>query len=136
MRWVENMKTKTIRQTITFKASPHEVYEALMDSRKHSEFTGAEANISRKVGGKFNAYDGYAEGTNLELVKDKKIAQKWRADDWPAGHYSTVTFVLEKVGDGTKLKFTQTGVPEDQYEPISQGWVEHYWDNMKKMLEK
>ncbi|MGA2318205.1 MAG: hypothetical protein ABSG71_17760 [Thermodesulfobacteriota bacterium] len=47
------MKTKTIRQSITFKASPHEVYDALMDSRKHAKFTGAKARISRKVGGKF-----------------------------------------------------------------------------------
>ena len=130
------MKTKTIRQNVTFKASPHEVYEALMDSRKHSEFTGGKASISRKVGGKFTAYDGYAEGTNLELVKDKKIVQTWRADDWPEGHYSTVTFELGKVEGGTKLKFTQAGVPEDQYEAISEGWVEWYWDNMKKMLEK
>ena len=130
------MKTKTIRQTITFKASPHDVYEALMDSRKHSEFTGGKAVISRKIGGKFTAYDGYAEGTNLELVKDKKIVQKWRADDWPEGHYSTVTFELKKVEVGTKLKFKQTGVPEDQYGQIGDGWVEFYWDNMKKMLEK
>ena len=130
------MKTKTIRQTITFKASPHYVYEALMDSRKHSEFTGGKAVISRKIGGKFTAYDGYAEGTNLELAKDKKIVQKWRADDWPEGHYSTVTFELKKVEGGTKLKFMQTGVPEDQYGPIGEGWVEFYWDNMKKMLEK
>jgi activator of HSP90 ATPase len=130
------VKTKTIRQTVTFKASPHDVYEALMDSWKHSEFTGGKASISRKVGGKFTAYDGYAEGTNLELVKDKKIIQTWRADDWQEGHYSNVTFELEIVKGGTKLKFTQTGVPEDQYDSIRQGWVEYYWDNMKKMLEK
>ncbi len=27
--------SKTIRQSVTFKATPHQVYEALMDSRKH-----------------------------------------------------------------------------------------------------
>ena len=130
------MKLKIIRQSATFKASPHEVYEALTDSRKHSKFTEAKASISREVGGTFTAYDGYTEGVNLELVKDKKIVQKWRADDWPEGHYSTVTFELEKAGAGTKMKFTQTSVPEDQYEAVSDGWVEHYWDKMKKMLEK
>ena len=75
------MKTRTIRQTVAFKATPHEVFEALMDSKKHSEFTGGKAKISRNVSGKFTAYDGYAEGTNLELVKDKKIVQTWRASD-------------------------------------------------------
>ena len=28
------METKTVKQTVTFKASPHDVYEALMDSKK------------------------------------------------------------------------------------------------------
>jgi uncharacterized protein YndB with AHSA1/START domain len=30
---------KTIRQSVTFEASPYDVYEALMDSKKHSRFT-------------------------------------------------------------------------------------------------
>lgn len=34
--------TKTIEQSVTFNASPHDVYEALMDSEKHSQFTGAK----------------------------------------------------------------------------------------------
>ena len=90
------MKTKTIRQSITFKASLHEVYEALMDSRKHARFTGAQARISRKAGGKFTAYDGYIEGVNLNLVPDKKIVQSWRGSDWPENHYSMATFSLKK----------------------------------------
>jgi uncharacterized protein YndB with AHSA1/START domain len=45
------MNIKTVRQTITFKAPPHDVYEALMDSRKHSKFTGDKASISRKSRG-------------------------------------------------------------------------------------
>ena len=130
------METKNIRQTVNIKASPHDVYEALMDSKKHSEFTGDKASISRKVGGKFTAFDGYAEGTNRELVPDEKIVQTWRASDWPEGHYSEVTFSLKKVGTGTRLTFTQTDVPEDQYEDVSQGWRDYYWTPLKEMLEK
>ncbi len=63
---------KTIQQAVILKVSPHEVYEALMDSRKHSKFTGEEASISREVGGKFSAYGDYITGVNLELVPDKK----------------------------------------------------------------
>jgi len=130
------MKTATIKQSATFKASPHEVYEALMDSRKHSKFTDSKANISRRIGGKFTAYDGYIEGVNLELVPDEKIVQSWRGSDWPDGHYSKAIFALKKVEGGTRLTFTQTDVPEDQYESISQGWRDYYWKPMKKMLEK
>lgn len=130
------MKTKTIRQSATFRASPHDVYGALMDSEKHSQFTGGEAIISREIGGKFSAFDGYAEGVNIELVPDKKIVQSWRASDWPEGHYSQVTFSLSKVEGGTRLTFIQTGVQEEQYNDVSQGWKDYYWAPMKEMLEK
>lgn len=130
------MKTKPIRQSITFKASPHEVYEMLMDSKKHSIFTEAKAVINRKIGGKFIAYDGYIDGINLELVPNRRIVQKWRASDWLKNHYSTIIFELKKSNDGTQLIFTQTGVPEEHHETISKGWVEHYWDKMKEILEK
>ncbi len=122
---------KTIRQTVTFRASPHDVYEALMDSRRHAKFTGGTAKISRKLGGTFSVFDGYAEGKNLELVPDRKIVQSWRASDWPEGHYSTITFALKKVSGGTRLTFTQSGVPEDQFTSVKQGWIEFYWTPMK-----
>ncbi len=127
---------KTIQQSVTLKVSPHEVYEALMDSRKHSKFTGEEASISREVGGKFSAYGEYITGVNLELVPDKKIVQSWRGRDWPEGHYSKATFYLEKIKYGTRLTFTQTEVPDEQYDEISKGWHDYYWTPMKKMLEK
>jgi|TARA_B100002003_G_scaffold250163_1_gene288589 uncharacterized protein YndB with AHSA1/START domain len=69
------MKTKTIEQTVTFRTSAHEVYEALMDSARHSQFTDSNCTISREVGGRFSAYDGYIEGVNIELVPDRKIVQ-------------------------------------------------------------
>jgi activator of HSP90 ATPase len=130
------MKARTIRQTVTFNASPHEVYEMLMDSEKHTEFTESPATISRKVGGRFSTYDDYSTGTNVELVQDRKIVQKWRGSDWPKGHYSIATFELKGAGGKTKLVFTQIDVPEDQYEAISEGWKEFYWDKMKKVTDK
>jgi len=130
------MKTKTIRQSVTFKASPHEVYEVLMDSKKHSKLVGGEAKISRVVNGKFTIYGGEIDGVNLYLVPDQKIVQSWRYSDWPEGHYSKATFSLQKVPSGTRLTFTQTGVPDEHYEDISQGWRDYYWEPMKEMLEK
>lgn len=130
------METKTVKQSVTLGASSHDIYEALMDSAKHAQFTGGEAKINRKVGGKFTVFDGYSEGVNIELVPNKKIVQTWRAGDWPEGHYSKVTFSLKEVESGTRLTFTQIGVPEEYYEDISQGWRDYYWAPMKKMLER
>jgi len=91
------MPGKTIRQTVEIAAKPEDVYEALMDSKKHSRFTGGKCVISRKVGGTFSVFDGYAEGENLELVKGKRIVQSWRDTDFPEGKYSKVTFSLKKI---------------------------------------
>jgi activator of HSP90 ATPase len=130
------MKTKTIYQTVSIKATPHEVYETLMDSKKHAELVGAEARINKKVGSKFSIYGGEIEGVNLELVPDTKIVQSWRYSDWPEGHYSKATFLLEESKGGTKLTFTQTEVPEELYEDVAQGWKDYYWQPMKETLEK
>jgi activator of HSP90 ATPase len=130
------MKTKTIRQSATFKASPHAVYEMLMDPKKHTKFTGEKASISRKIGGKFTAYAGYIDGVNLDLVPGKKIVQSWRGSDWPEGHYSKATFSLKKVKNSTQLTFRQSGVPQEYYKDINQGWRDFYWKPMREMLEK
>jgi activator of HSP90 ATPase len=127
--------SKDINQIVIFKASPHEVYELLMDAKKHTAFTGGKAQISRTVGGKFSIYGGEISGTNLELVEDWKIVQSWRYSDWPEGVYSRVTFALEGVNKRTRLTFTQTGIPDDKYQDIKRGWKEYYWGPMKEMLE-
>jgi activator of HSP90 ATPase len=127
---------RTIRQTATFKASPRAVYEALMDSRRHSAFTGNPARIERRPGGRFTAYGGYLEGVTLELVPDRKIVQFWRSRNWPPYHYSTVTFALTPVRGGTRLRFTQQGVPNGDYRAKRAGWVSSYWEKLRTYLER
>jgi activator of HSP90 ATPase len=130
------VKTKTIRQVVTFNASPADVYDALMDSKKHSRFTGAAAKISPKVGGRISAYDGYIEGTNLELKPGKRIVQAWRSSEWPKDHWSEVSFILAKDGKGTRLTFKHSGVPEGDVKDKIKGWEDYYWQPMREMLEK
>lgn len=130
------MKTRTIRQQVTFKGTPHELYELLMDAKKHGAFYGSSMTISRKVGGKLVSGDGYIAAINMELVPDKKIVQSWRASDWPEGQYSKATWEFTPVIGGTRLFFTQSGVPEDQYAAVSQGWRDYYWEPMKQALGK
>ncbi len=123
------MKTNHINQTVTFLASAQEVYEALLDEKKHAAFTGAEANIDRSENGNFDMYEGYCHGYNIELVKNEKIVQAWHfaEEGWPDDHYSICTFALEQIDDKTKLTFIQTDVPEHKVTALTSGWEEFYW---------
>jgi activator of HSP90 ATPase len=133
------MKTKTITQTVIITgATPHELYEILMDETKHAELVNSTAKISRAIGGRFEAYDGYIEGTNIELVQDKKIVQNWRGEEncWPKEHYSKLIITFEKDNDGTRITLSQEGVPEECVDDFDNGWYEFYWNPMQDLFRK
>ncbi len=127
----------TIRQTVEFAASPHTVFEALLDTKKHAAFTGSKASISRKVGGTISAWDGYIEGKNLRIEKDKVIVQSWRTTDFNEEEEdSQVMFHFSKKGKGTRLMFVHSKVPDRLAEEFRQGWIDSYWTPLKAYLEK
>lgn len=81
-------------------------------------------------------WDGELIGFILELKEDRLIVQAWRAADWPAHHYSCARYELNKVRGGTRLIFTQTGIPSDKFRGISQGWKDYYWTPFKETFKK
>jgi activator of HSP90 ATPase len=127
--------TKTIRQTVRFKgATPQEVYDLIMISKKHTSLSGEKAVISQKVGGRFSAWGGHLTGFNLALKPGKKVVQAWRATAWWPDHYSVAIFEFATVRGGTRLVFTQIGIPPSRYSGHYRGWIETYWTPMQEML--
>lgn len=127
---------KTIKQKVNFKAPPKVIYELLANSKKHSILTGEKALISRKIGGRFSVYSGYATGINVDLAPGKRIVQAWRASDFPKGIYSMAAFVFSPTpGGGTELVLTHRGVPKELIKDIEQGWREFYWEKIRSFLK-
>ena len=125
---------KTIRQTATIRgATPHDLYETIMDSKRHTKLTRQRTTVSRRVGGAFKVGHDL-EGKNLRLTKDRRIVQTWRANNWPKGTYSKATFALSKAATGTRITFTQTGVPSEFYPETSSGWRAYYWTPLRKQF--
>lgn len=109
------LNTTTIEQVVFINAKPEDVFDALMDAKKHSEFTGSKATSQPKVGGKFTAWDGYIIGKHLVLERAKKIVQEWKTTEWPEGYPpSTLKFSLKANNDGTKLTMLHSNVPTEQ----------------------
>jgi activator of HSP90 ATPase len=82
---------KTISLIEKFHCQPRDIYDTLMDEKRWKGFTQSKAVISRDVGGQFSIFDGAVSGVNLKLEEDKLIVQKWRFQNWPDDHYSTVS---------------------------------------------
>jgi activator of HSP90 ATPase len=127
--------SKSIHQEVKIPASPSRVYEALLDSRKFSEFTGgAPAEIGKSAGDAFRMFGGAIEGRNVELVPNKLVVQAWRSTKWPAGVYSIARFELGGKGNETTLVFDQIGFPDDERDYLDAGWGKMYWEPLKKFL--
>jgi activator of HSP90 ATPase len=108
------------------------VYDAYLDSKRHSRFTGQAAKMSRVEGGKFSAGDTYITGYNLELRPARRIVQAWRASEWPEGSYSILRIELKAKGRGTRLTVDHLGIPDEFRDGVDQGWYEFYWDPLRK----
>jgi activator of HSP90 ATPase len=130
-------KTNIIRQRILIPAAQEEVYDALLDSKKHSEFTGSKAKGKPEVGAKFTAWDGYISGKILELEEGKRILQEWETTEWPEGYPpSRVEFTFNEVDEKTELTMVHSGFPIDQKEGLQQGWIDYYWEPLKNYFKK
>ncbi len=125
----------TIRQSITIKASPAKVYEALISAEQFSEVTGAPAEIASDEGGEFSCFGGQITGRHIELIPDQRIVQAWRVKAWPEGVFSEVRFDLSESGGATTLELTHTGYPEDATKHLEPGWHKMYWKPLKAYLE-
>jgi len=127
----------SLEMSDTIPATPEEIYEAWLDSKKHSAMTGSKAVIDPEVGGKFTAWEEYISGTNVELEPNHRILQKWRttdfSDDLPD---SDLEILLDEIPGGTKVTIVQSSLPEDQVDAYKAGWKDFYFEPMKAHFKK
>jgi len=132
---VKGVLVRNIVQQVFFDyASPHEIYEILMDSAKLAKMTKTKCEMGRGVGSDFDIFDGQITGKTVELITDAKIVQKLRFHDWPLGHFSTMSIEIKRVAGGTDLLFSQTSVPVDKYRTVIENWEKNVWKKIQKEI--
>jgi Activator of Hsp90 ATPase homolog 1-like protein len=105
------MKTKTLQQTVTLKASPRQVYDNADGFGEASVVVGSARENQPQGRRKIHCLGSHISGFNLALKPGRKIVQAWRATGWRRDHYSVAIYDIAKTRGGTKLKFTQIGIP-------------------------
>ncbi|MBE0698819.1 MAG: SRPBCC domain-containing protein [Anaerolineaceae bacterium] len=129
--------SESLRIQIDLPVSPERVYRAWFDSYEHSQFTGSEAKIEAKVGGKYTAWDGYIEGETRVMTPFSRIVQTWRTSEFPPGSPdSLVEIKLEPTCLGALLTLDQSGIPDGQAKQYLEGWEEYYFRPLKAYFEK
>jgi uncharacterized protein YndB with AHSA1/START domain len=126
---------KTIVQTLTFAATPAELFEMYLDSRTHTEATGGEAQVGRDEGEPFTAWDGYIEGRNLRVVPGRLIVQSWRDGEFGDGEPDSILVLrFDKAGKGGRVTMVHTNVPDARAKALTGGWHDFYWKPWKAYL--
>ncbi len=124
--------TEELKLTVTLPASAKEIYETWLDSKKHSAMTGSEASVEARINGTFTAWDGYIEGTTIELEPNQRIIQKWRTTDFPSDSPdSRIEITLKEIEEGTIITLFHSEIPTDQAENYRKGWEDFYFAPMR-----
>jgi activator of HSP90 ATPase len=129
--------TKAIQQSVEFRASPEQLFEIYLDSKNHSEATGAPARLSRKPGGKFTAWGGQLAGRNLLIIPKRMIVQAWRATHWKSSDPDSIlVLTFSKSACGGRVDLVHANVPEHDHKGVTRGWPTYYWQPWKEYLKR
>lgn len=125
--------SESIEISKIFPVSQTRLYQAWLDGAEHGAFTGGEAVIDARVGGRFTAWDGYIEGQNLELTPHTRILQSWRTSEFPEDAEDSLLEVLFNEEEGkTRLILKHTNLPAGTGDEYRQGWVDYYLGPMEQ----
>lgn len=128
---------KTIQQTVKFSASPARLFNIYMDSKKHSAATNSRATVSRKVGGKFTAFDGALSGRMLAVVPNRMIVQAWRGSNWKKTDLDSVLILtFSKAPGGGRVNLVHANIADQRHASIQRGWTTYYWKPWKAYLRR
>ncbi|AEO63975.1 uncharacterized protein THITE_2109605 [Thermothielavioides terrestris NRRL 8126] len=132
---VSIVNTTTVTDNEEFRTTAEELYKTFTDPQRIAAFTRAAPKLfeGAKKGGKFELFDGNVSGEYLELEEPTKIVQRWRLNQWPAGHYSKlqIEFDQNDVDHVTVMRVEWTGVPVGQEEVTKRNWLEYYVRSIK-----
>lgn len=127
----------SLRLSTFLPATPRRVYQAWLSSQAHSAFTGAEAEVEARVGGRHRAWEGYITGRILDLEANRRIVMTWRTTEFPSGSPdSRVEVLLDPEKSGTRLILLHSEIPPGDGPKYEEGWRENYFDPMRAYFRK
>jgi activator of HSP90 ATPase len=129
-----------IRQSIVLPASSESLFDAYLDSAKHSAFTGFPVIIGGEAGSPFEAFAGQLSGTILAVARPRLIVQSWRSTKFNAGDPDSI-LILAFTPDVSnfehgRIDLIHLDVPQHDYDDVVDGWSKYYWEPWRAYLQR
>ncbi len=121
---------KNFKKTFHINAEPSDIYAALTNPYTIELWSGYPAQMVATPGEEFSMWEGDITGKILELVPDKKVVQEWYFGE--AGTESIVTISISPMGGASVVVVEHTNIPDDDFENITEGWVEYYMGAIRR----
>ncbi|UZJ56654.1 hypothetical protein CBS101457_005974 [Exobasidium rhododendri] len=103
-----------------------DLWDLLTNQGKIPMWTRAPAQFSLNPGSHFSLFNDNVTGSIINIEAPSKLTQKWRAPQWPAKHFGTLTTTLTEGESSTKLNLILEGVPLEE-EQRSQDALDRFY---------
>ena len=130
-------ETTLLERTISIDASPETVWEFFIDPEKLTRWKGMNAKLEPQPGGEYRCevIPGHtAVGEYVELDPPHRLVFTWGWEPGGSGRVpvgtSTVEIELLPTDEGTMLRFTHRGLPDEEAaQSHGHGW-DHYLERL------
>ncbi|KAI9829448.1 MAG: hypothetical protein M1826_005630 [Phylliscum demangeonii] len=130
-----SVNVSTVTDTEEFRTTAEELYQTFTDADRITAFTRSAPKVfeGAKKGGKFELFGGNVAGEFIDLRQPTLIVQRWRLNQWPAGHFSTLEIKFDQNDRDavTVMRVNWKGVPKGQEEVTKRNWQEYYVRSIK-----
>ncbi len=119
----------------TLSAKPEKVMQLLTDTALIRKWSGGEAILEKKPGGRFGMFDGWVNGTVLKCGNNE-LAYTWKTTDWAEdAKPSEVHYSLKEDEAGTKVILHHTGLPdEEEMKSHRSGWSDFFFEPLEDYI--
>jgi activator of HSP90 ATPase len=124
---------KNYKKYILLPAPPEEVYLALTKAQSIQLWTGASVEFDEVENTEFSMWDGDISGKNISFEAGKKIVQQWYFGEQTEA--SIVTIKLHEDKKGTSLEFSQTNIPDEDFDEFTEGIRDYYLGGLIDFFE-
>jgi activator of HSP90 ATPase len=125
---------KDFKKYFIINTEPEILYSALTNAATIRLWTGADAVMEALEGAEFSLWEGNICGKNISFIPNKKIVQEWHFGEQEAP--SIVTIILHQDKNKTSVELRHTNIPDDDYENITNGWIENYFGALQSFYEE